>query len=297
MNKILEELKKKIDGNSDDILEYIINNSSEKFTEAEIEEFLDSVSDEEKFTSYYTISGAGGSGIIKPNITSIAFLYLASMNIPMIKIGSRKRKSLNGSTDFFSKLGLLNFNINDKKYRFCCLDGYSVSRWKKYKELLSINESFNHYFMNNEYQDYTLKSKISIQLNKKTSEIYLSKKIGRKPEKLYVIYNESNIIIDEIIGGKIYVNGSVYINKEQNENYFELHKIEDINKINNSLLLGKEDTNSFWYNVLKNEVAIFLYLNKFYDSYQRCESIFDKIYSEKYVEKMLKYCNRDLGSI
>ena len=58
------------------------------------------------------ITGSGGSGIKKPNIGTIAALYLSCIpNIKVIKTGSSKKTGIIGSTDLLNYIGYTKIKI------------------------------------------------------------------------------------------------------------------------------------------------------------------------------------------
>ncbi len=294
--KILSKLNDMIINEDNKLLEYILENENVIFSDKEITKFLEKLSSNKDYQQYYTIAGSGGSKIIKPNITSIAFLYIASLGIPIIKTGSKAITGINGSTDLFKKLNLLNVDIKNEKYSFAYYEGYDVSLWKKYKNLLSINNSFKEYFNNNIFHDFELKSKITFQLNERNSLIYSKKKMLRAPKELFVIYNyNEELEIDEIIGGDIIVNKDKKIYIKNNQEIEKITTKEEVEKINSDLIFGNTKVNSFWFNTLKNEVSLFLYLNKFVSNIFEGENIFQDAYKERTVKKMLDYCTRKGG--
>lgn len=295
--EILFELQRKIRNNDPDVLALILNYKDVQFSEDEIITFLEKMSSKKKYNEYYTISGSGGSRIIKPNITSIAFLYIASLGIPIVKTGSEAVTGIFGSTDFFRSMDLCNVEINNEKYHFAYYDGYSVSQWKKHKNLLSVNKAFKDYFQLNYFNDFKVKSKMSIQLDKQSAQDYLKKKIQRKSGKLFVVCNDNkDLIIDEVIGGKTIINDKIEYEFKNTGKYKRILNVSDVEKINNDLVFGNKSVDLFWYNTLKFEVSLFLYINRLVPSIFKGQEVFENAFKDKKVKLMLEECTNVLGT-
>lgn len=286
--KMLEALKIAIkDNNINKIQEIVENNINTFISNKEITTFLENSRNvpSNKYSQYYCITGSGGSKLKKPNITSIAFLYIASMGIPIVKTGSRAMTGTYGSTDLFEELNLCNREIDNKKYKFAYFDVFDTIRWLKYKKELSKNECFNKYFCNTEIHEFKVKSKMTIQIDERKYEDFLNLKNINKPNELFVIYSSyKNKVIDEIMPGKITINNDVFFSFEEN---YEFYEVENIKKIDYDLIKGKK-VNDFWYETLKLTIAIFLLVNNFTTSIKDGCKLFEEKYKNKSVIKMLK---------
>lgn len=289
--EVLDNLKKMIVGNDKSVLSFMFDIKDCELSIDEISFFLESLSSKLDYSDYYTISGSGGSRMYKPNITSIAFLYIASMGIKIVKTGSKSVTGYSGSTDLFDKINLLNIDINNDKYHFAYYDGYCVSLWKKYKNLLSINKSFKDFFDLYVFHDFKWKSKFSIQLNKTSANNYLNKFSYRRPDDLYVVYSTNNFPnIDEIICGDVYVNDFKVYSAGEIINDCVLNNVDDINRLNIDLIRGINSSN-YWYNSLMLEVAVFLFVNKLVCSIEEGKRKFEELFNDKSVVRMFSYCN------
>jgi|GEM_PF-5303108 len=231
------------------------------------------------YSNYYTLTGSGGSNIIKPNITSITALYLSVLDIPILKIGSRKRTGCFGSTDFFNLLDCSKLN------KFSYIDSDLMLPQLFYRNILSLNNSFKNYYEKNVDHIVSTKGKMVGISNQNRSNLYLNKNHIHKPRKLIVFYSKNkDITIDEIIPGSVYINDIKYADIPF-ENLSSISK-NDINLLNYQLLCGT-CKNTFWLNSLRYSFAIFLYEFNFETSLDSSINTFNKIYYSKKIKSIL----------
>lgn len=286
--KMLDALEIAIkDDNINKIQELIGNNSNTFISNKEITTFLENCRkvSSNRYSQYYCITGSGGSKVKKPNITSIAFLYIASMGIPIIKTGSRAMTGTYGSSDLFEELNLCNREISSKKYKLAYFDVFDTIKWLNYKKELSKNEYFNKYFCNTEIHEFKVKSKMTMQIDEGKYEDFLNLRNINKPDKLFVVYSSyKNKILDEVMPGKIKINNDLFFSFEEN---LEFYEIENIRKIDYDFIEGKK-VSDFWYETLKLTIAIFLLVNNFTTSINEGCSLFEEKFKNKSVIKMLR---------
>lgn len=238
----------------------------------------------------FNLHGMGGSGLNKPNISSIATLYLSVLSEqPIVKTGSRKNTSLFGSTDFFSSIGIT--EKTDKKvlfhkFGFAYYDYLELSPWKAYKDILSINYNINAILKETHFFDYTIGT-LGLGITSQSAYAnFLSKRYNNMPNKIIPYYSLIETTqVDELLPTEAFIdNESISINPVMYKD-FNLSLCE-IQRINRDLVIG-ENTHKFWYEALRITVAAFLYKIDVVDNFCDGLSLFEKCYRDKLVKKRL----------
>ncbi|WP_270207959.1 hypothetical protein [Streptococcus anginosus] len=232
------------------------------------------------------ISGSGRSGIVKPNIGTIASLYLTFFNYYVVKSGSKKRTSKCGSTDYINYL-ISSFGNEILPDNFSYIDVNSRIKWVKYTEILKLNNSikalFEKYHVNFFKTDYKFTGSVDIDA---VIDSY-SKAQLNGPGKWFV-YNSKikNTIIDEFSIGtnRIVSNGDIDYHLKFSEENYEIPVIDDVIKINNDLLFG-EYTGDFWLKSLELTVSIVLLLTNVVRSMDEGLNLFKNLYEKKPFKK------------
>ena len=142
------------------LLQLLKSNSSLQIDECEFERFIHSFLDSYKgIDNCININGSGGSKIPKLNLSSIACIYTAAItNMKVVKTGSIANTSLVGSSDLFDKLGLLHAHNKLKgldMFNFAYYDFLQITAWKRYRDILTLNDSLKHYINNGVFFDYS----------------------------------------------------------------------------------------------------------------------------------------------
>lgn len=198
-------------------------------------------------------TGTGGSGIAKPNYTSITSFYFAAMGYDVIKLGSRKNKGISGSTDFFEYIGSSNFLFKTGKLRYSDIN--SCFFWYKYRNLLSINNSFNEYFNKHILNPVEATLKVAFVRNEPYLGWYNNQEQFLKPSKLISITSMcNNKNIDDAGSGVVYVNGKVF--RDLGNATINIVSSEKVMEENLRLLKG--DKNSDYSEFLINNMAVTL---------------------------------------
>lgn len=254
--ELLEKIKTLILNQQDESLfSVLLENTTKYYSDDKIAQFLLSITKKSPFCHSCVISGSGGSGIIKPNIGSICSLYLACYGIPVVKIGSRAITSSFGSTDFFEELGIVDCVYDDGQFKFAYYDNRTFSPWQMYRNLLSINKSFERFFKKCVFHEVKSNNKLVGLLGENARVEYMSKKHYNTPEKICVVYSVlSDKYIDEIVPNMAWKDG-----QKLDISIVPYEKItqEKINQINYSLLDGTCN-NEFWKNSLFYTFAVAL---------------------------------------
>lgn len=235
---------------------------------------------------YYSISGSGGSGIIKPNISTIACLYLSQFkDIKVIKIGSKAKSSASGSTDCiqYNKIYVSTIEqLNNSNNGFIYFDVDSISPWKKYCSIWALNKSLKDIIDGYVFNEIKYKGKLTGIRSYEMINDYLNRKHINKPDILYAYQGKINEkYIDEFVPGMNSIYGinhqseEIYIN--DHVKYVKLSK-SDVFSINKKLILGILDE-GYWYESLKYTVAIALYKFKKVESLAEGIDAFKKIYN------------------
>lgn len=241
-----------------------------------------------------SISGSGGSGIRKPNIGSISSLYISSLKIvSVVKIGSCAKTSLSGSTDLFTSIGFRDDKIKKNaldKYNFAYYDIDSISPWKKFVNFLSLNPAFYNMIQTHIFNEIKFKVKLTGVLSQSMYDDYSKRKHINKSDKLITYWSKLNSKgIDEIMQQNTVFACNNDIQKIDFGNIRKENNVKnfiDCNRVNMQLING-EDTTSIWYESLKYTVAFSLVEIEIADSIEHGVEIFDEIYTDKNVKRML----------
>lgn len=277
------------DSSDSDLFDLLVNNAELPLSIFEITSFLSSFHNAFAYPAY-TICGSGGSRLSKPNISSVAALYLSILGLPIIKVGSVAKTGMLGSSDFFKSINLLNKTIVTDKCRFSYYDVATVARWKEKISILSINKSFSSFFKQYNYNEFKCFGKMVGCLGKDKSVAYLLKKPINVIGPIFSYYSYINQCpIDECVGSEVYINSN-HLKLISYGEYIE-YTAESISTINKDLLSGRS-TDPFWFYSLRNTVALSLYSFKQAHSMSEAYEIFDNSYKRKAVFHMLKeFCD------
>ena len=249
----------------------------------------------EKLKGAININGAGGTGFIKPNLSSLVALYIGlSIDRIIVKTGSGFSTGIWGSSNFFNKLGLMDCRKREyiyQKYGFAYYDYLEVSPWKRYKDLLRNNKYLNKLFRKIIFFDYR-PSYYFLGVNSPLCYEGLKKlRLENMPSnKLITFYSVVNsMIVDELMSGQVYVDNKLVLNEDSEGIIWNRSDIKKLQKVNMELLVGTSD--DYWKKCLKLSYSIIVMnLCLASEMYEACE-MFDKVYKDKKVMKMLKEIN------
>lgn len=199
------------------------------------------------------LSGMGGSGVVKPNLTTLTAFYLSKCGIDVIKTGSKKRTGTNGSTEFMQEMrNLYPSRFANVPFRY--YDVQESAPWLEYRTLLCLNHSFERFFRLNIYDEVHSKCKYVGIRSPDFRKDRLSKAhtIDSTNEHTFCT-RINNRWIDEIVCGEVHFDEKIII---QENDFFPLSE-SDVVEVNRRLFLG-DDHASFWYNSLKLSISLIL---------------------------------------
>lgn len=292
MNVFFKELVQLIE-NSDEnkIVSYIEKHKSFVFADEEAYEMIDYFSCNIKNNLRHCINlcGTGGSGIVKPNITSISSLYLAYINSnTFVKTGSIANSGKFGSSDFFNQIGIINYTNKMKiieEFGWGYFDYLELSPWKQYKPILKLNDCFRDFFDRHIIYDYSSKHLIlgiSNPIYHKAIDNHIQ---HYKPQKIHTYYTETSVgIIDEFAPGNIYVDGQL-IRKTRSCEFNYINDINEIKQINLDLINGCCNRKFWKESLLLTITMVQCILNDDYFSFDDYYRNAKKVYEEKKVKK------------
>lgn len=239
------------------------------------------------------INGSGGSGYFKPNISSIAGMYISQLSeIPVVKTGSVAYSGIYGSSDFFNDLGLLNPKKREEvfsKFGFAYYDYLEMSPWKKYKKILFGHPDFKRVFDRTVFLDYKASTYFLGIANKKYHwglNYHLC--VDNKPDFLvtYCTETEKGIIDEAIPKGTIFVNDNEFQVCDSDYEMPILEDVQSIKRVNNLLLSGEEE--GFWKEALANTCALVFNSIGAVNSFEEGKEEFEKMYRDCVVKNILK---------
>ena len=288
----LEDVKSLIDNDQKDkLIRFICNNKNKELTSYEWKEFTKSFYDHDVLKDAININGMGGCGIIKPNLSSVASMYVAIISEQkVVKTGSVSRRGVFGSTDFFYSIGLMDKNIRKaffEKYNFLYLDYLEINPWKKYKKELALNFCIKKILENTLFLEYEANF---LFLGLSDIEYYKRlncKDIVNKPRNIHTYYSKiDDLIIDEIIPGKIFVDQVLFYEIESG-GIPPIVSPKEVMRIDNDLLCGKCN-DEFWKKALFYTVSILLFKLNYREDFLEIMEIVKDTYNSGKVFKALE---------
>jgi hypothetical protein len=296
MDEFLDIVEKYIfDENENELIDIVNNTSAIGFDDSTIVNYLRRFGKKNKVLAEgaININGSGGSGYYKPNISSIAGIYISQLSeIPVVKTGSTAYSGIYGSSDFFRDLGMLDSAKRQQVFRdygFAYYDYLEMSPWKKFKKVLYGHPDFKRVFDKTVFLDYKASTYFLGITNKKYHcglNDYLC--VDNRPDCLITYYSETDRgIVDEAVP-----NGTIFLNNKEfqvcNSEYAMpiLESVQSIKRINKSLLCGEED--GFWKEALANTCALALVSLKLVGSFEEGTEVFEKIYRERVVKNIFE---------
>lgn len=295
----LDDLVDLIDNGKDDLIDSIIENNLESYIELEDVIAFSRVSGapmKKNLRGAININGSGGSGYIKPNLSSIAALYLGlTTDHVIVKTGSSSFSGIYGSTEFFMELGFLDAYKRDYilgKYGFAYYDYLEVSPWKKYKQKLRKNKSLDDIFWKVVFLDYKASYYFLGISNPKYYEGMRKLQIENSPGKLVAFYSViNNTIVDELLDSDIYINNKLYMKGKGKCESIGRGEIERLKRINKELIMGINT--GFWRESLKITYSVIACRVGIVTNIDEGKEMFEKCYSDKIVMKVLKEIGND----
>lgn len=267
-----------------ELCEFFYKHAKVKVSKSDFFKFVESLHPKymDKLKGAININGMGGSQIPKLNISSLLCLYIAAMTQRnVVKTGSSSRSSLNGSSDFFEQIGLLNMKNKIQmlqKHHFCYFDHTQLAPWKKYKKELSCHQGIKKILENCIFFEYP-ESVYGLGLSDKKQKNILNRKAYFQPVTIFTFYtNTTHGILDEIAQGDVFLNndflchipGKIYIPANPS----------DLQSENLKLLRGTSNNVSA-INSLKYSVAIVLYALSYVSSLNDGLVLFENAYERK----------------
>mgnify|MGYP004595523815 FL=1 len=258
-----------LDDNVDKLKDVIRNSSAIGIEDDVIVVFLKKFGNDNKLLAEgaININGSGGSGYYKPNISSIAGMYISQLtDVPVVKTGSVAYSGIYGSSNFFRDIGLLNPQKRRQmfeKYGFAYYDYLEMSPWKKYKKILFEHPDFKRVFDKTVFFDYKASTYFLGITNRRYHwglNDYLD--VDNKPDDLvtYCTETERGIIDEAFPKGIIYLNDKQFQVCKTDYIMPLLKDVQSIKRVNEALLCGEEG--GFWKEALVNTCALaFVSLN------------------------------------
>lgn len=205
--------------------------------------------------------GSGASRIIKPNLSSVASIYLSALTgVDFMKSGSAANTGVFGSSDFFEKIGVLGYKNKSEilqKFHWGYCDHYELSPWKKYKKIFKKNDNICSLIENTVFHDYA------------SDVLYLGISDPSYAQKLpeYINHNAPGTVkclysqqpagcIDEITAGAVFFDGR-HVCEALDAECGKLTGAEDVFEIDIQLLNG-DCEDRFWRESLLRTIAVIL---------------------------------------
>lgn len=265
MNDILDKAKYSVLNNDEARLIRLFKDATDlRVSSQEWCEFVDSfeVSLKRKIVNCVNMCGSGASRIIKPNISSVASIYLAALTrSDFMKSGSAANTGVFGSSDFFRKIGVLGYKNKIEilqKYHWGYCDHYELSPWKKFKGIFKTNDSIRNLMDCTVFHDYS-----SRVLYLGISDPSFANKINtyvnhNAPQQVKCLYSFHNFgCVDEATAGEVFFNNE-RICADRGIEYIPLKDANEVFEIDLQLLNGNCN-NRFWLESLARTIAIVLF--------------------------------------
>lgn len=253
---------------------YVSTTNTQEFSTNEMAEFFFSY---EISNSYFGISGSGGSGIKKPNLTTLAAYHASKILVKysettIIKFGSRKKTSLSGSIDFGEKINNKDFILKNDEI------------FMKVISYLTFNSSIKKFMEEYYISSIPVEKKIIFVKNKEQAiRIYKKKHPNQKLKIIYGFLNGKEI--DEIIPTNYFIleEGKEIQNKcipnPFNCSDYVIHSLDEIHLYNEQLLLGVINNKAWGYSLFITIIEILSFYLEL--SFSETEKIVNKYFSNK----------------
>lgn len=279
-------------GQDKKLIQLITENKNEIVLNSDFYDFVNSfnVKAKQKIKGSINVHGMGGGGIPKINLTSIACVYLSTiLDEPIVKTGSRKNTSLMGSTDFFEMLGIHNVAFKEQLLEekgFAYYDYLELSPWKRYKEILSINNSIKKILNTVHFFDYEIGVLgLGVSSNKEYYK-FSEKKKYCAPKESFTFYTiTEGKQIDELVLGDSFLDGKLIMSE-----YLPFPRIRDKYEVYNigyKLIEGNKEE-LYWYKALERTVATFAYKLGGACSYEEGCVLFEKSFKDRLAKKKIE---------
>ena len=236
------------------------------------------------------INGAGGSHIPKPNITSIAAMYLAAITgMRVVKTGSGSYSGLWGSSDFFRELGMLNEEKRHaclQQYGFAYYDYLEISAWKEYKPIMLKNRSLSRVFWEIVFFEYEADTYF-LGISNPFSHTALSERLTleNRPRRMITYYTQTKQgCLDEAAPGQLFVDNQLFY-QTSSCSVPSLRNLRDLKEINRRLLIGQET--GYWKECLKITCALCLLQLGRVSCIEEGMQHFERAYREKALRPLL----------
>lgn len=237
------------------------------------------------------INGTGASGMKKPNLSSIAALYLSQLSeIPVVKTGSVYNTGISGSSDFFADIGYFLSNNRERifrKYGFMYYDFLELSPWKRYHHIFIKNKAISEIYSKVVFFDYNAGLfLLGVSNPSYYSSLLQNYFLENRPQHLVTFYTiVQGGIVDEIMPGDVYVDNRLFCKKIQSLNYQQINSREDARQINSKLLTGEET--GYWKTALSMTCAYSLIEIGKACSMEEGEQMFEKAYKDRAIKGII----------
>lgn len=244
-----------------------------------------------EYKKTFFMTGSGGSGLVKPNFTSILSLYLSCIpDVVIVKTGSVGFTSKYGSTDFIKDLNI-GFGLKNKDrlldMGYLYIDVAEIAPWK-ITPCINISSELENKLTKIFNENCFCDVKCNMRITGIISDQY---------EKLQgkIIHNDSNqchylyttgkdFSIDECVVGKTYCDGSVMGDISDNIEYCKNIYIKEVNE---NLLKGL-DEDSFWGKSLKKAFYVYTVIMGIFSSQLEALDYLNKIKCDGLLQNKIK---------
>ncbi len=295
MNEYLEKVRIAVLQNNQSRIEFLTSQYADTcITETDILDFSRSFCSDLKnrLRGSININGSGGSHVAKPNISSIAAMYLARMSERrVVKTGSGAYSGLFGSSDFFQELGLLTPAKRDaclERYHFAYFDYLEISPWKRFKPIMFGNQDLNYLFFKIVFFDYESDTYF-LGISDPAYHSAMAKHLflENQPHHLITYYTELNELrLDEAAPGRLFVQNSLIRETKVNAVPI-LSSLSELKAVNHRLLTGTE--NGYWRDSLALTCALCLLKLGEAESLDDGLNHFDEAYRTQILKPMLAF--------
>lgn len=238
----------------------------------------------------FFLTGSGGSGLIKPNFTSILSLYLSCIpEIIIVKTGSQGVTSNYGSTDFFNDLDIaygLKYKERLIEIGFLYIDVSEIAPWKVTPYFDVSDELYNklmRIFNKNSFCDVKCNMKITGITPCKYADVR-NIIIHNQSNQCHYLYTEgADFSIDECVIGRTFCDGIIVGDISNEAKYSKNINIKSINR----MLLKGVNTDLFWSKSIRKAFGVYSVIMGLFSSYNEASDYFDKIKRDNLLNKKI----------
>ena len=233
------------------------------------------------------LTGSGGSGILKPRLTTLVSIYLSCVeDIKVIKISGSSKNGY-GSLDFLNDLlGNKKISMKQQANGNLIFVNSTEHGLRSYFDMAKINPSIDSFLQRYSFDETIGQLKIHGVLGEIAAQHALQKEALASNMKTVCIWsNLRNVPVDEVTAERSFdSDGTVIESIMEYKRVWQINDIKEARKVSRQLFEGRSD-NIFWETSLRQAFVHYLGL---IDEHSDPNALFDEIKKDKLPERKIE---------